>query len=47
MAETVEVWFNGVAKKCEAHVICTEKGCNIEFVDAPIVVDYQKGKQDD
>jgi hypothetical protein len=45
MTERVNVCFNGVEVKAEAHVITTEKGCNIEFTDIPVVIDYSEERQ--
>jgi len=42
MTETVTVELGDVTREYEAHVINTESGCNIEFADAPIVVDYRE-----
>jgi len=42
MSETVTVELGGVTQEVEAHIINTESGCNIEFVDMPIVVDYRE-----
>jgi len=45
MSEKVSVSFNGVEVEAEAHVITTEKGCNIEFTDIPVVIDYSEERQ--
>jgi len=47
MTETVDVWFGGVHQEYEAYVLNTDDGVNIEFVDAPIVLDYNEYKQND
>jgi len=47
MTETVDVWFGGVHQEYEAYVLNTDDGVNIEFVDAPIVLDYNEDKQND
>jgi len=40
MTETVTIELGDVRMECEAHVLTTERGCNIELVDYPIVIDY-------
>jgi len=42
MSKTVSVEFGGVRREVEAHVVNTESGINIEFVNYPIVVDYRE-----
>jgi hypothetical protein len=42
MTETVTVELGGVTTETQAHVIHTDSGVNIEFVDYPIVVDYNE-----